>query len=102
MAQGGPMSTLTTGVRLQSNGNYWQAAWQVPGRPRPMVKSIGSKDKYSKRAAMQECRKIQEKHFANPAMAKSGKAPTLAAWCAKYAEIRTDLGEETAAMHAVT
>ena len=77
-------------VRLQSNGDYWQAVW-TDTRGRRVVKSLGPKARYTKRAAMARCVQLAAGHVVAPGSRDAGKAPTLGAWADAYLALRADL-----------
>lgn len=89
------------GVTLNSNGDYWQASW-INASGRRVRKSIGAKSKMTRRRAERRCRELEAQHIATPAAREAGQAPSLAAWCARYLEIRTDLAESTVTLHKET
>lgn len=83
----------TLGVRLESNGLHWTAAWGTgKGRKR---QTLGSKARLSKREALGKCRELAAKHLINPGARDAGKAPALGVWLDELARLRTDLAEGT-------
>ncbi|HEY7822842.1 MAG TPA: tyrosine-type recombinase/integrase [Acidimicrobiia bacterium] len=62
-----------TKVRLNSNGDYWQARWIEPsGRKR--ARSLGNKEKVSEQEAMFECAKIEYNINHHSAFTHRGRA----------------------------
>ena len=86
------------GVRLESNGLYWTAAWTDSGG-RIRRKSIGPKAGVSARLAQRRCDELAATLLQNPTARDAGKSPTLKAWLEQYAKLRTDLGEATMVNH---
>lgn len=92
---------MTEGIKLFSNGAYWQAVWYTSaGRRR--AKSLGSKDAVSRAEALRKCREIERTHLIHPGAADAGKSPTLTAWERAYLGSATDLKEGTLALKRQT
>lgn len=76
-------------VTLQVNGDYWLARWKDDdGNPR--AKSLGNRSKVTKGEARAACMDIERDFMLNPARKRGRGSASLAAWCTKYEEIRTD------------
>lgn len=95
------MSQRDTGVQLQSNGDYWKAVWYDTNGKRK-GRSLGSKTELSERKANRECSKIASELALEPARRDAGGNMTLAAWCKRYLELRTDLTDSTRRLHETT
>lgn len=92
------MNLTTTTTRGRA---YWVAQWtDANGRQRR--KSLGRKDKLTKRAARKEIAKLLLEHDANPGLAEAGRAPTLGDWCSKYLTLQTDYAEATTRLYEQT
>lgn len=75
-----------TDVTLESNGDYWRAAWWDNGRR--IRKGLGHKSKVSERAARRMCRDIAVRNATNPSSRSMGRTPKLSAWIDQYHELR--------------
>lgn len=76
-------------VTLASNGRYWQAFYQdAVGRRR--AKSLGAKDKLSRRQAKILCDRLAAELQLNPSKA-AAQAPRLEAYLDQYMKGRTDI-----------
>lgn len=89
------------GVRLCSNGAYWQAIWRTTTGVRN-VRSLGAKARVSKTEAMRLCREIERTHIINPGMTDATRAPLLSAWRTAYFKQRTDLKDGSVALKGQT
>ena len=88
-----------SGVRLESNGAYWSAAWK-DSRGRIMRKSLGPKSKLSRSTAKAKCLDIAVQHRLTPGARDAGKAPPLGAFLSRYFEDRAPaLSEATLRLH---
>jgi integrase len=77
-------------VTLSSNGDYWQAFYyDALGRRR--AKSLGPKDKLSRRQAKVMCDRLAAELQLSPAKAGAGPAPRLGDYIDQYLASRTDL-----------
>lgn len=95
------MNNSAIGVRLQSNGDYWQAAW-VDGLNQKRVKSLGPKARLTKKAALRACAALAVQHDVQPALRDIREAPTLKDWCDRYERLRTDIKPSTLRLQLVT
>ncbi len=88
-------------VYLVDNGDYWKACWRDVGG-KLHSKSLGSKEKRSKRQATVLCNRLSSEIRVNPAMRNLGRAPTLHYWIQLYLKERTDLAKGTKMLHKKT
>ena len=89
-------------VRLESNGDYWRAAWAKPTGGQGS-ESIGSKLKFGKRAALAECAKIQKRLNNGAATGLVDGWLDWAGWEPRYVGARSgELKGNTLASHGRT
>ena len=89
-------------VTLETNGEYWRAAWWDNGRR--IRRGLGHKSKVSERAAKRMCRDIAIANASSPDTRHMGKTPTIASWLDQFLELRRDEvspGRWTADRHAL-
>lgn len=89
------------GVHLCSNGAYWQY-WFWDSSGRKVIKSLGSKADWPKRSALAECNRLAAELATSPGKRDVRESPTLGPWLDRYAQLRTDLAENTADLHRQT
>jgi len=91
-------------VRAQRNGSYWRAVWIDPVTAELRSEGLGPavgckratrKPKLTEGAAWQKAREVEKRLNAPAAERARAAAPTLAAWIARYLELRTDIGPAT-------
>jgi hypothetical protein len=83
------------GVKLGSNGEYWQACF-YDSSGRRKKKSLGPKSEMSKTAARRECAEIAEQLARDPGRREAGQAPQLGPWLdEKYLPLRTNLADRS-------
>ncbi|MHC4519198.1 MAG: tyrosine-type recombinase/integrase [Planctomycetota bacterium] len=88
-------------VILSSNGRYWQAFYyDEMGRRR--AKSLGPKNRLSKRQAKVACDRLAAELRLNPAVAQAYKPPSLQDYLERYLNHRTDLKPATLELHRLT
>ena len=94
------MKTDST-VTLSSNGRYWQAFYYdaMGGRH---AKSLGSKNRLSKRQAKVGCDRLAAKLKLNPALARKCKPLSLGDYLKRYLNHRTDVKPTTLELHRLT
>jgi integrase len=90
-----------TGVRLVSNGQYWQAQWR-DGDGRRVVRSLGSKQSLSEAAARRECVKLEAKHMVRPQSAKGISTATIDQWRDRFLSMHPRLKDGTVALYRST
>lgn len=90
----------TLGVRLESNGLYWVAAWTAGNKRRR--KSLGAKATLKKREALGLCRELAAEHLIRPGAKDKGKAPSLAQWLATFMDQTKANADTTRSLHEFT
>ena len=88
-------------VSVKSNGKYWQA-WWVDRRGNRRARSLGSKAKFSRRAARVLAKRIESDLNARPAAAEGKTLPCLGRFLVSYLRARTDIAPSTMKMHRAT
>lgn len=91
----------TLGVRLDSNGKYWQATWTSSTGKRQR-KSLGAKAKLSRREALGLCRELAAQHIVKPGSKDAARAPSLGAWLERHDTLTSELAETTRALYTTT
>jgi hypothetical protein len=95
------VSNSTIQVQLHENGNYWQARYRDSNGVR-QTRSLGSREKISKREAKELCAQLAVELAGTPGMrdVKRGGVPTLAEWLVEYMALRaTEIGKATQSLH---
>lgn len=93
--------TLST-YQVSSNGAYWQMSWRDANGQR-YRKSLGAKNKVSKREAVATMQRIMQQHAAHPKAATLPKSCTLSEWTERYLELRQhELDRRTLTGHSLT
>ena len=83
------------GVRLSSNGDYWQAVWRdASGQPRG--KSLGPKSALSRRQASLACQRLAADFALNPGRREVSRAPRLGAFVVDFLAARPHLAKGSA------
>lgn len=85
-------------VQLHENGDYWLARWYAPDGSRKS-RSLGPKRKMSRRAAEEECRRLEWEM--NSGRMAPGECPTLAQWVEHHRKVR-NVKPSTAAQQDTT
>lgn len=90
--------TSTSTIRLQSNGDYWQARW-TDDRGRSRGKSLGHKSKVTEQQAIEKCRELERQHILSPARRNMDQAPTIGNWLINFKELTPHYSEGTRALY---
>jgi integrase len=93
--------SLKNTVTLSSNGKYWQVFYyDTMGKRR--AKSLGSKNKLSKRQAKVLCDRFAAKLMLNPCIADAKNIMKLGEFLERYNNNRTDIRKSTSELHQLT